>query len=195
MNYKKLFFFFLTTVKRLPTPPSVFHFNTPTRFSSSFQSNNNNFNNIYMQQGISNITGLALDVNCRNGDSTKELSYKYPELQVYAMDKCDQNIKMAQKKYGHKFEFYHLNFEYHTGIRSRSFKVIQISNYDDIILSYQKAIILAEYGGLVIINTKSINDFILLQKYLRSHEKSLYSSAFYPNISHFTQGNRFYIFK
>lgn len=197
MNFKNLMFFFLTaTTKKLQTPV---HFNTPVRFSSSYtkELSNGNYNNnlnIYSMLSTRNITGIGVDVNCKIGDSTKILSMKYPELHIYGIDKNYHLIEIARKK--HKtFDFLNVNFEFHTGIPTRSFNLIQISDYDDLLLSYQKAIILLEYGGMIIYHCKNQNDLILLQKYLVQHEKSLYTSSYHPNISHYVSGSTLFIFK
>jgi len=196
MTFRKLMFFILTTTKRLQT---CVHFNTPVRFSSSYtkelsnRNYNNNFN-IYSIVSTRNITGLGLDVNCKIGDSTKILSMKYPELHIYGIDKNYHMIETARKKYT-TFDFLNVNFEFHTGIPTRSFNVIQISDYDDLLLSYQKAIILLQYGGMIIYHCKNENDLIFLQKYFGQHEKALYTTSSHPNISYYVSGTTLFIFK
>jgi len=154
-------------------------------------SKNTNYVNQFLVQ---NQTGLALDVNCGTGETTMNLSYRYPELKIYGIDKNPHYIELAKKRYS-DYGFVNLNFECYTGIPARTFQVVQISDYEDLLLTYQKGILLLQNNGLLIYHCQSKSDLYELRKYLSDNEHSLFTSSFHQNISHYVNGFTVYIFK
>lgn len=193
MKFKNLFYFFLSTCSK--KPQSSVHFNTPYRLSSSYNSKYSGYQTPIYPVPSYEMKGNALDVNCKFGDSTKKLSNKYPELNIYGIDKNPKFVEVAQKKYKN-IDFLNLNFEDYTGIPYNSFQVIQISDYDELFLTYQKSMSILDNSGLLIYNCKNKNHTKLLENYLTFYQKSLFTNSYHPNkLSHFISDNTIFIFK
>ena len=196
VHSKKLFCLFLTTAPRYQFFNPKFQYRNMSSSTNFFNFNSDGSKNTnYVNQFlVQNQTGLALDVNCGTGETTMNLSYRYPELKIYGIDKNPHYIELAKKRYS-DYGFVNLNFECYTGIPARTFQVVQISDYEDLLLTYQKGILLLQNNGLLIYHCQSKSDLYELRKYLSDNEHSLFTSSFHQNISHYVNGFTVYIFK
>jgi trans-aconitate methyltransferase len=136
------------------------------------------------------VEGLALDVSCKSGETTKLLAMKYPDLKTIGIDQNSNYIKLAKYKFQNT-EFFHLDFESTHYVRSESFKVIQISDYDNIYIVFDRAIHALEKGGMILFKVKTEEDKSYLYNAIRNTSFSPRSNE----ISFHYDGNTFFIFK
>lgn len=177
MIFKKFFTFFLTSTTLSP------YNHKPLEFSNKLFIQNNNNNPISFFTG--KFDGYGLDVNCKTGESTQLLSKNYPNLKLYGIDKDEENIMTAQKRF-HNSDFIAMDFENYTGIKQDFFQLIQVSDYDSLMTSFVKGIQLLNKDGLLIIKCKTSYDMEQLESYIKKNyylfEKKQFNSTFYYHI-------------
>jgi precorrin-6B methylase 2 len=158
-----------------------------TMFNNSIHYDTTYFHNFHINQVVE---GLALDVSCKSGETTKLLAMKYPDLKTIGIDQNSNYIKLAKYKFQNT-EFFHLDFESTHYVRSESFKVIQISDYDNIYIVFDRAIHALEKGGMILFKVKTEEDKSYLYNAIRNTSFSPRSNE----ISFHYDGNTFFIFK
>ena len=175
----RLFAFQQSMVKN-PIPRVFFKKSVSTYgYNTTYSINdNNNFNmNAFLR--TRKLDGCALDVNCKSGESTKILSMKFPELKMFGIDGNKYFIALAKEKYD--FDFVNIEFEKYNGIREGSFRLVQVSDYLDIIISFSKAIHVLEDGGMLMHRINSKKDKQEIQDFLQKHA-SFINYHFYDGI-------------
>lgn len=130
----------------------------------------NNINKMFGQ--LRKFEGCGLDVNCKSGETTKMMSMKFPELKIYGIDGNKYSIELAKRKY-HLLNFVNMEFELTNYIPQESFRLVQVSDYIDVIKMFSKAIHVLEVDGLMMLPLKSKKDEKIIQNFLEEHGKFL----------------------
>ena len=160
-----------------PIPRVFFKKSVSTYGYNTTYSINDNNNFAFLK--TRKLDGCALDVNCKSGESTKILSMKFPELKMFGIDGNKYFIALAKEKYD--FDFVNIEFEKYNGIREGSFRLVQVSDYNDIIISFSKAIHVLEIGGMLMHRINSKKDKQEIQDFLQKHA-SFINYHFYDGI-------------
>ena len=169
---------FQSTLVKSPIP-RIFHKKSVSTFgyNTTFSINDNNNLNILLK--CRDFDGCALDVNCKSGESTKVLSMKFPELKVFGIDGNKYLIELAKQKYD--FDFINIEFEKYNSIREGSFRLVQVSDYLDIIISFSRALHVLEVGGLMMHKINSEKDKKKIKLFLEKNGEFL-NYHFYDDI-------------
>lgn len=139
--------------------------------------------------------GFALDVNCHHGESTILLKQKYPQLQVYGIDKLQNNINICNRKKNTRSNFLKIDFENYKGIPSNAFQVVQINQYDNLMYSFLKGYNVLDEGGLLIMNAKSLDDLHEIISHIKRYQTKYYKNVIGFQIRYHVLNKTIYIFK
>lgn len=173
MNLRRYLLFLVAT----PFRPKIGYRNDFSNYNYSFPMWNDNTMYPDAPTMKTNYNGFALDVNCKTGDTTENLSMRYPKLKVLGIEKNKNMVKLAQKKY--KYDFININFEEEKQIiPPESFKVVQVSNYDHLFISYQKALSILEYKGIMIFRCQDDRHLELLVNYISSNQNIVHENIY-----------------
>ena len=212
MFFKKLFHcFLLSTSPILPQITKTYRpriidsysFSSMSqKFSNSSNIFNQNYNNSNSDDGnelnflyrLKDFEGFALDTNCHHGETTFQLQSKYPELKVYGVDKSKSNIKIAQRKYKNN-NFIPIDFECYPGIPASSFSVVQLQNYNNLMLSFLKGLHVLEDNGLLILHCNDIEDLSKIKKYLDANKTVYLKRMLNMTLSYHVIEKTIYLFK
>ena len=161
---------FQLLVKKMPR---IIHKNSISFYGYNTTYTINDSNNINKMFGkLRKFEGCGLDINCKSGETTKRMSMKFPELKIYGVDGNKYSIELAKKKY-HLLNFVNMEFEMTNYIPQESFRLVQVSDYIDIINMFSKAIHILEVDGLMMLSLKSNKDQKIIQNFLEEHGKFL----------------------
>lgn len=152
----------------------------------------NKINNIFLNHF--NAEGFALDVGCGTGESTKLLSFQYPELKWYGVDTSEKNIKIAQKRFTNN-EFINLNIEEFNLIRKNIFSIVNINEYDNLMITFVKSMSVLSQGGLLIYNCKTTEDVYTIRNYLKKNKITPSKEFLNLSLTYHIYDKKIFVFK
>lgn len=106
--------------------------------------------------------GNGLDINCWTGETTKELQTKFPDICFYGVDKNKHAIDVAKKRYSKEF-FRTVNLENESVEYKDLYRIVHVSKYDHLPTMLQRAYLLLEEEGMMIVRYQE-KDFDYLKK-------------------------------
>ena len=106
--------------------------------------------------------GNGLDINCWTGETTKDLQKKFPDICFYGVDKNKHAIDVAKKRYSKEF-FRTVNLENESVEYKDLYRIVHVSKYDHLPTMLQRAYLLLEEEGMMIVRYQE-KDFDYLQK-------------------------------
>lgn len=116
-----------------------------------------------VQGFLTPYNGKGLDINCWTGESTMALQKKYPDLQFEGIDCHETVVQVAKKRYAN-MEFTIMNLEENPRSTDTMFRLIQISNYQELPTLLERAWSIVEDEGLLIIQYH-IKDERIIEEY------------------------------
>lgn len=114
------------------------------------------------------FNGNGLDINCWTGESTKSLQEIYPDICFYGVDKNENAIDVAKKRYSEKF-FRAIDLEKSTDTFEDYFQIIHISNYNDVRKILSSAFPMLEDDGFIILRYKDQDERMLKKLFEKNH--------------------------
>lgn len=137
--------------------------------------------------------GKALDFQCFTGESTKTLSEKYPQLEIYGVDTEKKFVDIACKKYP-SFHFAPMTRDKNwSNYFKTKFNVIQVSDYENFLETFHNMYeLLEEKKGLLYFHYHE-NDKDRIEYWLGNFQNENGPFYFHPNIIHHDKTNNFFI--
>lgn len=172
-NSKMKFFFSLSSLVLVFLQINAFSFSAPSE-SGKF-------------------VGKALDFQCFTGETTKVLSEKYPQFEIYGVDSERKFVDIACKKYP-SFHFGLVKREKTwSQIFNTKFNVIQVSDYENFLETFHNMYdLLEEKKGLLYFHYHE-NDKDRIEYWLNNFQEENGPFYFHPNIIHHDKKNNFFI--
>ncbi|MAI13350.1 MAG: hypothetical protein CMM15_04980 [Rhodospirillaceae bacterium] len=117
----------------------------------------------FVQGFLTSYNGKGLDINCWTGETTTALQKKYPDLQFEGIDSRETVIQVAKKRYAN-MNFTRMNLEDNSQSIDTMFRLIQISNYQELPTLLERAWASVEDEGLLIVKYH-IKDATIIEQY------------------------------
>lgn len=137
--------------------------------------------------------GFGLDINCGNGKTITEIQKEFPYTTFYGIEKEHKKVLQLQKNYPN-FNFMVKDIEKdNVRFLYKKFKVIHISDYENLDTILRKTKKLLKNDGVCILRykDKDINDIHEIIKHSKHLPKEVYigPSDQYNKIHHFPKNN------
>ena len=117
---------------------------------------------------------FGLNIGCKTGETTKKLSTQYPELKWYGIDTDQKKISIAQKRF-HQNDYLAIDIEKDNfNIKNDSFQIIEVSEYKDLMINMERALLRLSKGGILIYNCKDHDDVYKLRNQMMQEKRNYY---------------------
>ena len=137
--------------------------------------------------------GLGLDINCRLGESTKELQKKFPDLVFVGTEKNQKFVDIARKRHAN-LNFIEIDIEKKSEPLIDQFQIVQVSDYENFWEMVRKSYHLLDEDGLLIIKYKN-KDLDQIHKILRKNKKKRIGNDLYEQVMLNEEENKILILK
>ena len=140
-------------------------------------------------------TGYGLDINVKEyGYTTARLSKLFPDIEFYGTHFDNDTIKKAKRRYTN-ISFLSMDFENKNLTRENSFQIINVSEYENPLVIFFKAMTSLQEGGLLIFNAKDEYDLLLLLKYIDSNKNLYTKKILNESVSYSVMDKKLMIYK